>query len=411
MLFSKTFIPTQREVSKSAESISSRLLLKGGYLYMVSSGIYTYLPLGLKVLNNISNIIRKYMEEEGAIELLMSALQPIDIWKKTGRDKDLAEVMFRFQDRKGRDLCLGPTHEEEITEIAKKYLTSYRQLPVILYQIQTKFRDEIRPRFGLLRTCEFVMKDAYSFDKDLAGLEESYQKMFSAYEKIFKECGLDFVAVEADPGAMGGDVSHEFMIPAEVGEDILFYCKDCNKYYKSDQCKVCGKAILPQRMIEVGHIFKLKTKYSLAQDAFFLDKDGTRKPFIMGCYGIGVSRLMSAIIEQHHDEKGIVWPLKVAPYQMSIIIVDITSSVLMEKAKFLEGRLKKEGWEILVDDRDESVGVKFNDAYLVGSPVLIVLGKKYLETQRFEIELRKSKKKLILTEEEFFNYFSHDFRG
>jgi len=283
MLFEEAFIPTQREDPKEAECASHRLLLRGGYLYMVCSGIYTYLSLGLKVLNKISDIIRHHMNKNGGIEILMSALQPVEMWKKTGRDKDLEEVMFKFEDRKGKKLCLGPTHEEEVTEIAKRFVNSYKDLPLILYQIQTKFRDEIRPRFGLLRTQEFVMKDGYSFDEDEKGLDISYQKMFSAYQDIFQECGLNFVITEAETGFMGGSLSHEFMAPAEVGEDILFYCKECNRYFKEKKkCPRCRKELTSGRMIEVGHIFKLGTKYSSSMEAFFTDRKGERRPFVMG---------------------------------------------------------------------------------------------------------------------------------
>ncbi|MCM8823832.1 MAG: proline--tRNA ligase, partial [Candidatus Omnitrophica bacterium] len=302
MLFSKSFLPTLREEPKGAECTSHRLSLKGSLLFMVSSGIYAYLPFGFRVLRKIENIIRKRMNETGAQEILMSALQPLEIWKQTGRDKDLEEVMITFKDRRGRQLCLGPTHEEEVTEIVKRYVSSYKQLPFTLYQIQTKFRDEARPRYGLVRSCEFIMKDAYSFDIDDRGLNFSYEVMFNAYKKIFKDCGLEFVTVEADPGAMGGNISHEFMVPADIGEDTLYFCKDCNLYFKKEgKCEKCGRKLKEEKMIEVGHVFKLGTKYSKAQEAYFLDKDGLRKPIVMGCYGIGVSVIISAIIEQNHD--------------------------------------------------------------------------------------------------------------
>lgn len=405
MLFSKSFIPTLRADPHTAECVSHRLLLRGAYLYMVSSGIYAYLPLGLRVLAKISEIIREHMNAQGAIECFLSALQPLEIWEKTGRDKDLEEVMIRFKDRKGRNLCLGPTHEEEITEIAKKYIFSYKQLPLILYQIQTKFRDEARPRFGLVRSCEFIMKDAYSFDKDEEGLEESYRKMFDAYNKIFKACGLDFVIVEADPGVMGGSVSHEFMAPAAIGEDTLFYCSNCGKYFKSEgNCKICNSILETKRMIETGHIFKLGTKYSSAQEAYFLDKGGERKPFIMGCYGIGVSRIISAVVEQSYDEKGIIWPKSIPPFDINLIILDIENKELMKEGLSLQNILEKEGIEVLIDDRDQPPGVKFNDSYLIGIPYICILGKNYLKTKKIEVELRKTKKKLTLTKEEFVNF-------
>lgn len=411
MLFSRSFIPTLRQDPHTAECISHRLLLRGAYLYMVSSGIYAYLPLGWRVLTKISNIIRDQMNAQGAIECFLTALQPLEIWEKTGRDKDLEEVMFRFKDRKGRSLCLGPTHEEEITEIAKKYIFSYKQLPLILYQIQTKFRDEARPRFGLLRSCEFIMKDAYSFDEDEEGLEESYRKMFTAYNKIFKNCGLDFLVLEADPGVMGGSLSHEFMVPAPVGEDTLFYCPNCEKYYKSEEkCKACGASLEIKKMIEIGHIFKLGTKYSSAQEGYFLDKDGVRKPFIMGCYGIGVSRIITAVVEQSYDDKGIIWPETISPFDINILILDRENEQLMAEGLAIQDTLEKDGIEVLIDDRDQPPGVKFNDAYLIGIPYIAILGKNYIKTKKIEVELRKTKEKLTLTKEEFFNFIKNNGR-
>ncbi|MFH1519170.1 MAG: proline--tRNA ligase [Candidatus Omnitrophota bacterium] len=389
MLYSKSFIITQREDPKVADCRSHKLLLRGGFLFMVSSGIYSYLPLGWRVLDNINNLIRKHMDSTGAQELFMSALQPIEIWQKTGRDKDLEEVMFRFKDRKNRTLCLGPTHEEEITEIVRRSISSYKQLPFTLYQIQTKFRDEPRPRFGLMRSCEFVMKDAYSFDCDQKGLDQNYEKMFKAYENIFKECELDCLTIEADSGVMGGSFSHEFMIPAEIGEDLLFYCPGCAKYYKpGGDCPKCRKKLSPKRMIEIGHIFKLGTKYSQAQEAFFLNQLGKRTPFIMGCYGIGVSRILSSLAEVNSDEKGLIWPKAVSPFDINLVVLE---DKLLPQALKLEKILEEEGFSILVDDRAEAAGVKFNDAYLLGNPYILIMGKKYFLDKTIDLEVRKSK--------------------
>jgi len=320
----------------------------------------------------------------GAQELFMSALQPIEIWQKTGRDKDLKEVMFTFKDRKRRLLCLGPTHEEEITEIVKRYISSYKQLPTILYQIQTKFRDEPRPRFGLMRSCEFIMKDAYSFDRDEAGLDKNYQKMFSAYTQIFKECGLEFIVIEADSGAMGGSLSHEFMVPGEIGEDT-----------------VEGK-----KMIEIGHVFKLGTKYSLAQEAFFLDQNGKRLPFIMGCYGIGVSRILSAVAETSSDDKGLIWPKALAPFDITLIILD---EKLKSDGLKLSADLEKRGFSVLVDERKEAAGVKFNDAYLLGNPYIVVVGKKYLKDKTIDLEVRKDGKTKAFGREELINFLKGEY--
>ena len=407
MLFSKSFIFTQREDPKVAECKSHKLLLRGGFLFMVSSGIYSYLPLGYRVLNNINNIIRKHMNSKGAQELLMSALQPVEIWQKTGRDKDLSEVMFRFKDRKDRDLCLGPTHEEEITEIIRRLVFSYKQLPVILYQIQTKFRDEPRPRFGLMRSLEFIMKDAYSFDKDNQGLDKNYENMFEAYKDIFTECGLDFIDIEADSGAMGGSLSHEFMVPGDIGEDLLFYCSGCEKYFKNEgKCPDCKKKLDEKKMIEIGHVFKLGTKYSQAQEALFLDQNGKRLPFIMGCYGIGVSRIFSAIAEVNSDQKGLVWPRGLSPFDLSLVVLD---SKLLPQALELEKALESQGFSVLIDDRQEAAGVKFNDAYLLGNPYILIIGKKYLKDETIDLEVRKTKESKAFKKEGLIKFLKDEY--
>lgn len=406
MRLSKSFIFTLREDPKVADCVSHKFLLKGCYLSMISSGIYAYLPLGKIVLEKISGIIRKNMNLSGAQEISMSALQPIEMWQKTGRDKDLAEVMFRFNDRKGRPFCLGPTHEEEVTEIVAKHVASYKQLPFILYQIQTKFRDEPRPRYGLMRSCEFIMKDAYSFDLTEQGLDDNYNKMFNAYNNIFNDCGLNVIATEADSGAMGGKVSHEFMISSNIGEDVLFYCEKCAKYSKSNKCSVCGGGVSEKRMIEIGHIFKLGLKYSLAQNAVFLDKDGARKPIIMGCYGIGVSRLLPAIAEANSDEKGIVWPKTVSPFDITFVVLD--DKFLPEALDFCDV-LEKNGFSVLLDDRADSAGVKFRDAYLLGNPYIVIMGKGYASSAKFDLEIRKSYQKQSLTKEELINFLKHEY--
>ncbi|MCK9573763.1 MAG: proline--tRNA ligase [Candidatus Omnitrophica bacterium] len=407
MLYSKSFIFTLREDPKVAECVSHRLLLKGSFLYMISSGIYSYLPLGYRVLENISNIIRKHMNSNGAQELLMSALQPIEMWQKTGRDQVLSEVMFKFKDRKNRTLVLGPTHEEEVTEIVKKHISSYKQLPCILYQIQTKFRDETRPRFGIVRSCEFIMKDAYSFDVDEAGLAVNYDRMLSAYQAIFKECGLNFIMTEADPGAMGGNVSHEFMVPAEIGEDVLCHCEKCDRHFKDmSNCPDCEAKLKERRMIEIGHIFKLGTKYSSAQEALFLDNTGTRKPVIMGCYGIGVSRLLSAIVETNYDEKGIMWPKAISPFDAEIVCLD---EKLLAQAATLSETLEASGFKVLLDERSEPAGVKFNDAYLLGNPHIVIIGKNYANSKKIDLEIRKTRQKLSMSEEELVNFLNNEY--
>lgn len=382
MFWSKTFIPTLKEVPQEAESISHKLLLRAGLVRMLMAGAYSYLPLGLKVLENIQKVIREEMDSCGAAELLLPALQPLELWQRTGRDKDLGEVMLKITDRKGRKICLGPTHEEAITDLVKNNVSSYRQLPLVLYQIQTKFRDEMRPRFGLIRACEFIMKDAYSFDKDEAGLDKNYQAMYEAYLRIFKRCGLKIVTTEADSGVMGGKVSHEFMVPASDGEDVVM----------ADGQKV--------NAIEVGHIFKLGTKYSAAQGAQFLDAKGKLQPMVMGCYGIGVSRLVSAIIEQNNDADGIIWPAEITPYKVVILALDSGDKEAMDAAFALYRELKECGVDALLDDRDERAGVKFKDADLLGIPWQAVVGKKGLKDGTLELKIRRSQEKIVKPKEE-----------
>ena len=398
MYWSKFFIPTIKEVPLGVEATSHKLLLRAGLVHMLTSGVYSYLPSGLRVLKNIENIIREEMNRAGALELFLPCLQPIELWKQTGRDKTLSEVMIRFEDKRGRAMCLGPTHEEVITDLVKNYVQSYRQLPVTLYQIQTKFRDETRPRFGIVRACEFIMKDAYSFDRDKQGLEKSYELMYEAYQNIFKRCGLDAVIVEADSGAMGGDISHEFMVSAPIGEDSIVVCISCN--YKggarilekaSPKCPNCKTGDLKSEVaIELGHIFQLGTKYSEAQSALFLDENGKQNPIIMGCYGIGVSRLIAAIIEKNNDAMGIIWPMEVAPFQVEILPLPITEPKILELSQKYYKKLQESGIEVLLDDRKESAGVKFNDADLIGIPYRIIVGKRSLSEDKVEIKNRRT---------------------
>lgn len=400
MLWTKSFIPTLKETPQEAESTGHKLLLRAGLARMLMAGVYSYLPLGLKVLRNIENIIRQEMNAAAAGELLLPALQPMELWQRTGRDKTVGDVMIRFRDRRGRNLGLGPTHEEVITDLVKNHISSYKQLPLVLYQIQTKFRDEIRPRFGLVRSCEFIMKDAYSFDRDEAGLDKNYQVMFEAYKRIFKRCGLDFLIVEADSGVMGGKVSHEFMVPAGEGEDTVLLCSACKatSAFKEDSpvvCKACAGEVKKINAIEVGHVFKLGTKYSSLLGANYLDDKGTLQPIIMGCYGIGVSRLISTIIEQNHDDAGIIFPAQVSPFRAIILALEASDTTIMEKAKAIYEGLMRRGADVLLDDRDERAGVKFKDAELIGIPVIVVVGKKSRDEQKIEIKLRRDKKTIM----------------
>jgi len=544
------FVPTLREVPAEAEIVSHKLMLRAGLMRKLASGIYSFLPLGYRVFRKIEQIVREEMDRSGAQELLMSALLPAEYYQASGRWDVFGPEMFRMKDRNGRDFCLGPTHEEIFTETVKNETKSYRSLPLTLYQIQTKYRDERRPRFGVMRCREFVMKDAYSFDRDEAGLDVSYKKMYDAYRRIFDRCGLDYIVVDADSGAMGGSGSQEFMVKSDVGEAVIAFCEQCgyaandekaecvpdvccedsqadccellplekvstpdvrtieelmkffncspkgfaktliykadnkvvaaivrgdrelnetklqnylgcielemadaetveavtgatvgfagpvglnieiivdnevanmknfvvganetgyhlknvniNRDFKAsairdirtivegDKCPKCGAAIKIARGIEVGHIFKLGTKYSEALNCVFLDENGKEQPMIMGCYGIGISRTMAAVIEQYNDENGIIWPMSVAPYHVIVVPVNPTDSLQMDIAEKIYSELQASGIEVILDDRNERPGVKFKDADLIGIPVRITVGKKAGEGI-VEYKLRKSK--------------------
>lgn len=390
MLWSKSFIPTLREVPQEADSLAHQLMLRSGLIRMLVAGVYSYLPLGLRVLKNIENIIRQEMNAIGAQELLLPCLQPQEIWDKTGRNELMEEVMIRFTDRRGRKMCLGPTHEEVITELVGACVNSYRQLPLVLYQIQTKFRDEIRPRFGLIRSCEFVMKDAYSFDFNEDGLDKNYKLMYEAYSRIFRRLSLNYLMPEADPGVMGGRVSHEFMVLSEAGEDRVFVCANCAYAISREQeaCPKCGCRMQEKKAIEIGHIFKLGTKYSQSLSAFFNDEKGNRKPIIMGCYGIGVSRAIAAIIETNQDAGGIIWPKEVSPFEVLILPLNVTDAASRDLAFDLYQKLNYRRLNVLLDDRDERPGVKFKDADLIGVPLRVVIGTKNLKQSVIELQRR-----------------------
>jgi len=547
MRYSQMLIPTTRETPAEAEVVSHQLLLRGGFIRKLASGIYTYLPLGLAAVQKVARIVREEMNRAGAQELLMPMVQPADLWKESGRWQKYGSELLRFTDRHERESCLGPTHEEVITDLARNELQSYRQLPMNLYQIQTKFRDEIRPRFGLMRGREFVMKDAYSFDIDDAAAGRSYDRMYEAYHRIFRRCGLDFRAVEADTGTIGGSFSHEFMVLASTGEDTLVICGQCDyaanvekarvviragqqqggaerieevkkvatpgmkkvdavagflgvatdrviktmvyladgdpvavlvrgdrevqpvklknllgaaeveladdeTVYKKtglpvgylgpvnltlrmvadqevmlmnnsiaganekqfhltgvqpgrdfqpaltgdlrqitaeDRCPSCGGPLTLTEGIEVGHIFKLGTAYSEAMRATFQDREGQARPFVMGCYGIGVSRVVAAAIEQNHDENGIIFPLPLAPCQVIVLNLGINSEETTSAAERLYEELRQGGLEVLYDDRDERPGAKFKDADLLGFPYRVTVGKTFEKEGKVEIRRRR----------------------
>ena len=397
MYWSKYFIPTLKEVPTGTEAVSHQLSLRAGLVHMLTSGVYSYLPLGYKVLARVENIIREEMDAIGCHELLMPALHPIEIWKKTGRDVTLKEVMITFDNKKGQRMCLGPTHEEIITDLAKHFVKSYRQLPVTLYQIQTKFRDEIRTRFGIVRACEFIMKDAYSFDRDVEGLRKNYDLQLQAYTKVFKRCGLDVMAVAADSGAMGGSVSHEFLVAAPIGEDAVWVNKNDGQMIKDEEGKTPqGEGWERKVAIELGHVFQLGTKYSESLGALYLDENGEQKPMIMGCYGIGVSRLIAAIIEVNNDAGGIIWPKEISPFDVEILPLQIADENAFGLAKTYYNDLKASGLDVLLDDRDESAGRKFNDADLVGIPLRIIIGKRMLANNQVEIKIRRTGQVIVV---------------
>jgi prolyl-tRNA synthetase len=562
MRWTNALIPTLKEDPQDAEVISHKLMVRGGFIRKLFSGAYSYLPLGLRVLHKIQAIIREEMNAAGAQEVLLPAIHPPDLWKQTGRYDVLGDVLIKFKDRHGRELVLGPTHEEIITDLVANNVKSYKNLPLTLYQIQTKFRDEPRPRFGVMRTSEFIMKDAYSFDCDADGLEKSYEKMYKAYCRIFSRCALPYIPVMADPGMMGGNVSHEFMVPSEAGEDLIVTCEKCGyaastqiakcvegpgsrvsrpsdiegrdrqgpeeklpikevntpntttiekvaellkipqtkliktliykadgapvallirgdheandvklKNYlkagvleladedtikqvtgapvgfsgpvglkglkiiadnsvqgitnaatgankkdmhfvnvnmprdfqipefgdfrvitKDDKCPSCGVAIQIKRSIEVGHTFKLGMKYSESLNARFLDKDGKEKVAIMGCYGIGVNRIASTLIETSNDQNGIIWPLSIAPYEVVIIGLNMDDAKVKELSEGAYKALTDSGFDVLFDDRAESAGIKFKDVDLVGIPIKVVVGAKNAKNDIVEVKLRKDGK-------------------
>ncbi|HSV31242.1 MAG TPA: proline--tRNA ligase [Atribacteraceae bacterium] len=401
---SKLFIPTLKENPAEAEIISHNYMLRAGLIRQLSSGIYTFLPVGLRTLNKIADIVREEMNRAGGQELLMPAMQPGELWKETGRWEIYGPELIRLRDRRDRDFCLGPTHEEVITDLARKAIRSYRDLPLLLYQIQVKFRDEIRPRFGMMRAREFIMKDLYSFDASLDDLEKSYALMYDAYCRIFQRCGLKYQAVRADSGVIGGDVSHEFLIIAESGEERITLCENCrnDSGKEKNTCSLCGSELVEKRGIEVGHIFQLGTKYTAPMKAVFVDQSGEEKPLFMGCYGIGIGRTMAAAIEAYHDERGICWPWNLAPYQLVVIPVRMKNPALGQLAEKIYHEAAKYGYEVVLDDREVRAGHKFNDADLIGFPLQAILGDKTVEVNRIEIKVRKTGERIETSWEDLF---------
>jgi len=559
MRYSQYFLPTLKELPSEAEVPSHQLMLRTGMIRKLASGVYSYLPFGLRAIQKVETIVREEMNRAGAIEVLLPFVQPAEIWQESHRWEEYGKELLRFKDRHNRDCCLGPTHEEVITDIARREIRSYRQMPVNLYQIQTKFRDEIRPRFGVMRAREFIMKDAYSFDADEKGLDLSYQKMVEAYQRIFTRCGLKFKMVEAESGVIGGSYSHEFMVLAETGEETIVSCTECSyaaniekadfrrseskgtfrdkgsfqplqkvltpdqrtveevtqflhvqpqdlvktlifetdkgsiaalvrgdheisekklkatlgieniqlasevtveeithapkgfagpvgisipmmadldiqgmlnfvtganerdahllnvnisrdfqitqfvdirRFHPGDLCPLCGKETRLDKGIEVGHTFKLGTKYSHTLGATYLDDQGKEKEIVMGCYGIGVGRTVAAAIEQYYDRNGIVFPMPIAPFQVLILPVNIKIDLLRETAEDLYQALTKTRIEVLYDDREETPGVKFKDADLLGIPLRVTLGEKNLKKGLVELKNRRTGEILLVKKEE-----------
>ena len=387
MYFSKLFVPTVKEDPSDAELISHKLMVRSGMIKKTAAGIYSWLPIGLKVLKKVEEIVRKNLNNFDAEEILMPMVQPAELWKESGRYGEYGKELLKFDDRSNRGFVLGPTHEEIICEIFRSHPKSYKDLPVNLYQIQTKFRDEIRPRFGVMRSREFLMKDAYSFDIDEKGLVKSYGKMKDAYISIFDEIGLDYRIVKADSGNIGGDVSEEFHILADSGEDLIAV-SDSSDFaanvevlnYDKDPSELEGKKspdgkgkLKIKRGIEVGHIFQLGQKYSQAMNVGVKDMNGNSIHPFMGCYGIGVSRIVAAAIEQNHDDRGIQWPDKITPFGVNVICLDPESDEIMKVCSEIYSILQKSGFDPLLDDRDIRAGIKFKEHELLGIPYSCLL--------------------------------------
>jgi len=396
MLYSKLFPKALKQAPKEAESANARFLTQGGFVHQEMAGVYTWLPLGLNVLTKVENIIREEMNALGAQELLMPAMQPKENWEKTKRWQGF-DVLFKLKSNIGAEIALGPTHEEVITPLAKAYVSSYNDLPVALYQIQTKYRDELRAKAGVLRGREFGMKDLYSFHKDEADLEKYYEKVAAVYAKIFKRLGLAAVRVRATGGAFS-KFSDEFQVITESGEDTIYYCDKCKIYYNAElvrdkKCSEGHPLADGQKAIEVGNIFKLGTRFSDAFDLKYLDKDGKEKPVIMGCYGMGTTRLVGAIVEANHDAKGIIWPKEVAPYNKHLVTIWTKDNKINKKIREVSEKIGLGDYKnILWDDDDKSAGEKFAISDLLGIPERIVISEKTLAQNSMEIKDRKTGK-------------------
>ena len=417
MYFSKLFVPTTRQDPSDAELISHKLMVRSGMIKKTAAGIYNWLPIGYIVLKKVENIVRKNLDNFGAQEILMPMVQPAELWKESLRFDQYGKELLKFKDRSERDFVLGPTHEEIICEIFRSYPISYKELPINFYQIQTKFRDEIRPRFGVMRCREFLMKDAYSFDLDKTGLDRSYQVMKEAYIKIFNKIGLDYRIVKADSGAIGGSDSEEFHVLADSGEDLLAFSNKSNYAINAELLTELqdgqdpsslegkkspdGKGILKlKRGIEVGHIFKLGKKYSEILNLKIQSEDREINPE-MGCYGIGASRIVAAAIEQNHDDKGIIWPKSLAPFKVAIVEVNPKNKKeISDKCLEIYDLMRKNEIDVLWDNREKRPGVKFNDAEVIGIPLTIIIGDRTLESKEIEIKGRQDEKPKLVSHQD-----------
>jgi prolyl-tRNA synthetase len=423
MRLSRYFLPILRDTPKEAEIVSHRLMLRAGMVRQQSAGIYSWLPLGLKVLNKVNAIVREEQNRSGAVELLMPVIQSADLWRESGRYEAYGKEMLRIKDRHEREMLFGPTNEEMITDIFRGYVRSYKDLPMNLYHIQWKFRDEVRPRFGVMRSREFLMKDAYSFDVDEAGARHAYNKMFAAYLRTFDRLGLKSIPMRADTGPIGGDLSHEFIILASTGESEVFCHGDyldfpvpaadtnfddisglqatVDKWTSlyaatSEMHDAAAFNAIPEakrvsaRGIEVGHIFYFGTKYSESMGAKVTGPDGQDRPVHMGSYGIGPSRVVASVIEASHDEAGIIWPEAIAPFHVALLNLRVGDTAVDAACGSLYAELEQAGFEVLYDDRDDRAGAKFATADLIGLPYQVIVGPKSLAEGKVEIKWRRS---------------------
>jgi prolyl-tRNA synthetase len=438
MRLSAYFLPTLRENPKEAQIVSHRLMLRAGMIQQASAGIYSWLPLGFKVLRKIEQIVREEQDAAGAQEVLMPTIQSADLWRESGRYDDYGKEMLRIEDRHGRDMLYGPTNEELITDIFRTHVRSYKALPLMLYHIQWKFRDEVRPRFGVMRGREFLMKDNYSFDTDYQGAVDAYNRMFVSYLKTYARMGLSAIPMKADTGPIGGDLSHEFIVLADTGESGVFYDKawetqdfanmDVNYadmrevngivekytslYAATDEkhdaaaCGVAEADLKERRGIEVGQIFYFGTKYSAPLNAVVSTPEGEEVPVHMGSYGIGVSRLVGAIIEASHDDKGIIWPEQVAPFQVAVANLKSDDEGCTTVSEDLYAKLSKAGIETLIDDRDERPGAKLANLDLIGVPWQILVGPRGLKSGVVEVKNRKTGEVVEMTPEAALNKFA-----